>query len=174
MAGRKSRARDSQLEAIKGAIMLEIHGLRFYQVAADRCTNRVAKELFQDLAQDELSHRAELERQFRHVLEKEKAAPMPSAEAKDLRFKDPVIGADLKELVGDAWFDSAALSIGVMLEKKAMNYYRRRQRSVRDPQLEALFEWLSNWEKSHLNRLMALERAMREEIWNQARFWPLD
>jgi hypothetical protein len=30
---------DKFLEPIKKAIMLEIHGLRFYEVAAERCSN---------------------------------------------------------------------------------------------------------------------------------------
>jgi hypothetical protein len=55
-----------------------------------------------------------------------------------VRFKDPVIGASLKKDIDGAWFDSAALHIGVMLEKRAM------------------------------------EKSMREEIWNEARFWPMD
>lgn len=154
--------------------MLEIHGLRFYEVAAQRCSSEAARELFQDLAKDELRHRQELEKQFRHILKGQKPSSLPQRPPKDLRFRDPVIGTDLKQRVDEAWFDSAALSIGVMLEKKAMDYYRKRELASSDKATRELFGWLARWEKGHLDRLTALERAMREEIWHEARFWPLD
>lgn len=174
MEQRSKKSQKSQLDAVKRAIMLEVHGLRFYEVAANRCTSQAAKELFQDLAKDEVRHRQELEKQFRHLLKGEKADFMPEDSHKDLRFRDPVIGTELKQQVEDAWFDSAALSIGVMLEKKAMEYYRKRELVSSDKATKELFAWLARWEKGHLDRLTALERAMREEIWHEARFWPLD
>ncbi|MEJ5376165.1 MAG: ferritin family protein [bacterium] len=174
MARNSKISQRAQLDAVKRAIMLEIHGLRFYEVAAQRCTNEVARELFKDLAQDEVRHRQELQRQFKHLLKGEKAEFTGEAPHKDLRFKDPVIGPDLKQRVEETWFDSAALSIGIMLEKKAMDYYRKRQLASTDKAVKELFGWLAEWEKAHLDRLMALERAMREEIWNEAQFWPLD
>jgi rubrerythrin len=154
--------------------MMEIHGLRFYQVAAERCTNPAAREMFSDLANDEIRHRKELERQFRAVLKEGKWSPPPAAEKKDLRFKNPVIDADLKKHVEETWFDSAALNIGMMLEKRAMEFYTEQEKSAQDPDTKAMFQWLASWEKGHLDRLTALERAMREEIWNAAQFWPLD
>jgi len=61
MPGKTDARKAKQLDSIKQAIMLEIHGLRFYQVAAERCTSQGARELFSDLAEDEVRHRAELE-----------------------------------------------------------------------------------------------------------------
>ncbi len=174
MAHKYNRSQRAQMDALKRAIMLEVHGLRFYEVAAMRCTNRVARELFEDLAKDEVRHRQELEKQFQHLLKGEKARFIPGDSPKHLRFRDPVIGADLKQRVEDAWFDSAALSIGVLLEKRAMEYYRKRELASSDQATRELFGWLARWEKGHLERLTALERAMREEIWHEARFWPLD
>lgn len=174
MEKESKRSLKSQLDAVKRAIMLEVHGLRFYEVAATRCTSQAARELFQDLAKDEVRHRQELEKQFRHLFKGEKMDFLPQESHKDLRFRDPVIGTDLKQRVEEAWFDSAALSIGVMLEKKAMAYYRKRELACSDKATRELFGWLARWEKTHLDRLTALERAMREEIWHESRFWPLD
>jgi rubrerythrin len=130
--------------------------------------------MFSDLANDEIRHRKELERQFRAILRAEKWSPPAGAKKKDLRFKDPVIDPSLKKNVEETWFDSAALSIGVMLEKRAMDYYTEQENVALDPDVKAMFRWLAQWEKGHLDRLTALERAMREDIWNAAQFWPLD
>ena len=95
------------LEPIKQAIMLEIHGLQFYKVAAGRCSNPAAREMFEDLAKDEIRHRAELERQFRSILKESKWRPPPAGENPTLRFRNPVIDRSLKEDIEGAWFDFA-------------------------------------------------------------------
>jgi rubrerythrin len=166
--------KEKLLEPVKQAIMMEIHGLRFYQVAAERCSNPTAREMFSDLAKDEIKHRAELEKQFRSILNEGKWNPPPSDHPHDLRFKDPVIDKTLKKDIEGAWFDSAALNIGLLLEKRALDHYRKQEKETEDPQIKAVFQWLANWEQGHLNRLMAMERALREEIWHEAGFWPLD
>jgi rubrerythrin len=162
-----------QVEPIKKAIMLEMHGLQFYQVAAERCTTQGAREIFQDLAKDEVKHRAELERQFRSILKQGKWKPPSPSKRAGLKFKDPVIDPSMKKDVNGVWFDSAALQIGLMLEKRAMQYYQRQAQSADDPDMKALFQWLWEWEGGHLKRLLALEKAMREEMWNESRFWPM-
>ncbi len=174
MTKAKNLHKDKQLEAVKRAIMMEIHGLRFYEVAAERCSSKAAKEMFSDMAQDEVRHREELERQFKALLGQGKWRPPRGAKQPSLRFKDPVIDASLKKDVEGAWFDSAAVHIGILLEKGALQYYGRQERAAQDPRVKAVFHWLAQWEQGHLHRLMALERSMREEIWNNAQFWPLD
>jgi rubrerythrin len=173
---KKSRApgKAKLLEAVKQALMLEINGFQFYQVAAERCSNPVARQMFEELARDETQHRAELERQFRSILQENRWRPPPRSKKPDLRFKDPVIDQSLKKNIEGAWFDFAALQIGVMLEKRTLDHYRNQRSCTEDPELKALYTWLTEWEEGHLDRLMTLERAMREEIWNEAGFWPLD
>ena len=167
-------SQDKRIEPIKQAIMLEMHGLRFYNVAAEKCSSKGAKEIFEDLAQDEVRHKTELERVYKSIVKDGAWSPPEAQEGAGLDFKSPVIDKSMKENIDGAWFDSAALNIGVMLEKKAMDYYREQQKASDDSELQALFGWLADWERGHLDRLMALEKAMREEIWYEAGFWPLD
>ena len=85
-----------------------------------------------------------------------------------------MIGASLKKDIDGAWFDSAALHIGVMLEKRAMEHYQEQAQATKEAKVKSRFEWLADWEKGRLQRLMAMEKSMREEIWNETRFWPMD
>lgn len=162
------------LRPIKQAIMLEIHGIRFYEVAAQRCSNKTSREMFSALAKDEMRHRSELERQFRSILKRGRWSAPPALRHRDLRFKDPVIDASLKKDVEGAWFDSAALHIGVLLERRAVVFYKRQAERAKDSGMKSLFQWLAEWEQGHMNRLLALERTVKEEIWNSAGFWPMD
>lgn len=170
----KNKLSQRLLKPIKQAIMLEIHGIRFYEVAAERCSNKTSREIFSALAKDEMRHRSELERQFRSILKRGRWSTPRPLHHRDLRFKDPVIDASLKKDVEGAWFDSAALHIGVLLERRAARFYRRQAETAEDSGLKSLFQWLAEWEQGHMNRLLALERTFREEIWNSAGFWPMD
>ncbi len=71
-------------------------------------------------------------------------------------------------------FTKLAQNRALVLEKRAMQHYQRQAQTAKDPRIRSLFQWLADWEKGHLQRLMAMEKTMREEIWNEARFWPLD
>jgi len=174
MAKGRGQERRAEIAILKRALMLEMHGLRFYQVAAERTQSKAARALFEDLAEDEKRHKEELERHFRDLLQGKPILTPPKGPPKDLKFKDDVISRELKAGLKDAWFESAALAIGVMLERRAIEYYQRRKETSKDPSERELFSWLVEWEKGHLSRLMALERSMRDEIWHEARFWPLD
>jgi rubrerythrin len=174
MAKGRGQERRAEIAALKRALMLEMHGLRFYQVAAERTQSKAARALFEDLAEDEKRHKEELERHFRDLLQGKPISTPPKGPPMDLKFKDDVISRELKAGLKDAWFESAALAIGVMLERRAIEYYQRRKETSKDPSERELFSWLVEWEKGHLSRLMALERSMRDEIWHEARFWPLD
>jgi rubrerythrin len=162
------------LEPVKQAIMLETQGLQFYRVAAERCSNPVAREMFEALAKDEEQHRAELEHQFRSLLKQNKWSPPATAKHPDLKFRNPIIDQSLKKNIDGAWFDFAALQIGVILERRALAHYKAQASKAETPEPRGLFTWLSKWEEGHLDRLMALEKSMREAIWNDAGFWPLD
>lgn len=174
MKKKKGGGNRTTIEALKRALMLEMHGLRFYEIASQRTQSQAAKALFKDLAEDEKRHKQELERHFRGILKGEEISSPLERPSESLRFKDEVISKEIKAALKDAWFESGALAIGIMLEKKSIDYYKRRMESSKEPGEKGLFAWLLEWEKGHLRRLMALERSMREQIWHEARFWPME
>ncbi len=63
------------------------------------------------------------------------------------------------------WVRLAAVPAPSPPRGMAMAYYRKRELACSDKATRELFGWLARWEKTHLDRLTALERAMREEIW---------
>jgi len=59
------------------------------------------------------------------------------------------------------------------MEDNAVSYYSRRA-NLADGHLERdLFEWLANWEKTHLQFLTDLDKALQESVWYDNKFWPM-
>jgi rubrerythrin len=58
------------------------------------------------------------------------------------------------------------------MEKNAITLYSRRAEETQDENEKALYTWLSNWEKSHLEFLAAIDREVTERVWHDNNFWP--
>jgi rubrerythrin len=58
------------------------------------------------------------------------------------------------------------------MEKKAIAVYSERAESATDQSEKELYQWLSNWEKDHLQILAQLDKELMEQIWYDNSFWP--
>ena len=68
---------------------------------------------------------------------------------------------------------SAALSIGMTLEKRAIEQFTDLRRQVKaDPAAVKMFDDLIAWEREHLEMLTRQYERLREMYWEEARFWP--
>jgi rubrerythrin len=83
-----------------------------------------------------------------------------------------VLTRDLKNQVSAAGFESAAIAAAMAMEKNAIALYSQRAQEAKDPNEKSLYEWLSDWEQTHLALLVGIEREITEKIWNDNNFWP--
>ena len=58
------------------------------------------------------------------------------------------------------------------MEEQAIKLYSESARTAADPDAKALYEWLVQWERGHLQLLFDIDQSLRENIWYDARFWP--
>ena len=190
--------RERLFKPMKSAIMSEIHTIVFYELAASRCANRKAKTLFRKLVKEEKNHRKELERQCKSLMKYGVFCSPSSIKGTSLFLKDSLIGdstkmqveevlsqslkewvectgetSTLKKHLHETWFDSSALNIAVMLEKEAITQYQAEARKAQDKEVRSFFEWLSDWEKGHMDTLVSLDKAYREAFWSSSGFWPM-
>ena len=52
-------------------------------------------------------------------------------------------------------------------------YYAGRAKETADAMEKELFEWLANWEKTHLQLLSDIDRELQESVWYDNKFWPM-
>ncbi len=79
---------------------------------------------------------------------------------------------DLKEEISAVDYEAAAISAAMSMEKNAIRLYAERSTEAEDPNEKALYEWLAEWERQHLNFLTEIDKELTEKIWHDNSFWP--
>jgi rubrerythrin len=159
-------------DILKAAIKLEIDGAEFFRIAAGQTDRANAQEFFESLVDDEVQHRKILERQYKSVMDTGKWAPEELAAPTGPKYDSPVLGKEFAESLKGTLFQASALSIGLMLEEKSIEFYREAQTHTDDPEALKLLKWLEEWERGHLNAIAELEKVIRQDYWHAAGFEP--
>ena len=169
MTSDKQRVIDGLLKAIKS----ERYGHDFYMMAANSTQDAKGREVFQQLAQEELDHMRFLKQHYDSML----ATGKPDRSAKlgaqrDLSDMWPIFSAGLKERVKEAHFEMTSLSVGIQLEHDAILFYKEQSAAAKDPEIGKFFATLADWESGHYQALLRQQEALRESYWSANGFAP--
>ena len=165
----KKQISDGLLTAIKA----EQDGYHFYLMAAHNTGDPQAKEVFEQLAQEELDHNRFLKHQYQAILDT--GAPDPKRKLGhrvDLSGHSPIFSPALKARIDQAHFEMSSLSIAVQLELSAMNFYKAQAAEADDPTVQSFFEELANWESGHYHALLRQQETLRDDYWKGGGFSP--
>lgn len=166
----KGAGMKTQEDVLKGAILFEERGRIFYEHAAQEAKSPGVREVFALLAQEEGRHRDYLAKMLAGLLRTGKMEKF-SRPASDM--VSAVLTEDVKKGIEAAGFEAAAIYAGMALEERAVAYYRENAKKA-PPNLAELFEFLAQWEQTHWDLLFALDEELRQRIWHERGFWPLD
>jgi rubrerythrin len=165
---------DALRTALYRAMDAERDGYQFYMLAARNAEDEGARETFARLADDEREHHAALQRQLKTLLEEgtwdrsvvlEDNRPVaPSPEFFSEGFRRRLRGRH---------FEMSALSIGILLERNAIEFYSHQADIAETAEIRRFFSGLADWENTHYQLLLRHDEALREEYWVQNRFSPL-
>jgi rubrerythrin len=139
-------------EIIKFAIDKEIKSYNFYTNASQVTKYSGAKDLFSDLAQQEVGHRKMLEK-----LDLKKIAQAKIEKVPDLKISDYIVDAEFKPDMPYA----DILRMAIKMEERALKLYNNMNKSNQDENLKKVFSLLSNEEAKHKLRL---EKIYDDEI----------
>ncbi|HEY6842552.1 MAG TPA: ferritin family protein [Thermoanaerobaculia bacterium] len=129
-------------EVLRAAIQSEIETRAYYQLMAERAGSDAVRKRMLQLADEELLHRAKMERKYRETLKQ--APPTPAPVAIDLP-------PDIRNL--DM---TRALKLALERERDSESYYRfMAERAENGSELEALFFELAEIEWKHKTDLQA-------------------
>ena len=163
---------DKTLEILKHAILLERRGKAFYMKVAEQTDHNAVKEFFEMMAAEEVKHLKILSDQFRAYSENKRFLPGGYDEQATGSVASRVLSKDLKDKISAADFEAAAISAAMSMEERAIRLYAERSESATDPEEKALYQWLAEWERSHLKLLAEINRELTERIWFDNQFWP--
>ncbi len=160
------------LTILKNAFLMEKKGRSLYEKAMDHAKYDSVKAFFKDLVNDEQEHINILEQQFKAYIKDGKFL------ARGYQFDDKAVKAPdildetLKDKINAASFEATVITASINFEEKAVTMYALRAKEASDPEEKKMYNWLSVWEKTHLEKLMALEASLMENIWQDNNFWP--
>ncbi|MFA5537472.1 MAG: ferritin family protein [Bacillota bacterium] len=146
-------------EIIKQAIEAEQESYDFYKAVSDNTRNSYLKELFADLAKEELEHKEILE----NYLKEDVVAKLSFAEVKDdyqiaETVDKPKLSLDMRP--------ADAIALAMKEEQKAMETYYRLAKASLDPEQKEVFNQLAEMEKGHKVKLEAVYTNMAYvEVW---------
>lgn len=166
-------AESNTLDILKGAVLLEHRGRALYRSVVDSSSSEGVRELFDMLYREEEKHIDILSKQFARI---SKGESFDVSELTDEHTPIPeaVLTEKILKGVSGAGYEAAVIAAALEFEKNAVKYYSDRASSAGSEEERKLFSWLTDWEKGHMLMLARLDNELKEKIWYDNQFWPLD
>ena len=141
-------------DAIKGAIKLEIDGRKFFNHAADVTQHERGQKMFRFLADEETKHMERFGEMFSQILGGSDWRKVVNP--KQYKGDAPLV-TKLKERMkrAEGKGEVEALSIGMQLERDAIDFFQNAAADTDDPVAKKIFLEISEEEKFHYDLLQA-------------------
>jgi rubrerythrin len=160
-------------DGLQQAFRTETDGYHFYTMAATAVQDPKGREVFNRLAQDELSHLRFLKTQYRSFMEKGRADEQAKLGPRsEWAGENPIFSEKIHKRLDDAHFEMSALSIGIQLELGSEQFYRKEAEAAEDPVVAKFYTELAEWESGHYHALLKQQESLKEEYWSRGGFTP--
>ncbi|MBM3293037.1 MAG: hypothetical protein FJY82_00780 [Candidatus Aminicenantes bacterium] len=136
------------------AVRLEIRGFEFFNQAAAITHNSLGQKMFRHLAQQEIHHLEAFRKLFQEVVSAEewkKSVREEEASGRSAVIEDLVARMKKAESQGEI----EAIRIGMELELKAIDFFKRCAESGDDPAAKDIFLKIADEERFHYDLLQA-------------------
>jgi rubrerythrin len=164
---------DKKLDIVKEALLLEHKGKALYESVAETTKIEGVKELFKMLVREEEKHIDLLTKQYSQIF-KGRRPDVSDLEQDDATVSAEIISDEVVKEVHGAGYEAAVISTALEFEKNAVNFYSMQAEKAESEGERKLFRWLVRWEKTHMMMLAKLDNEIKEQIWYDNQFWPLD
>lgn len=162
---------NKSLDILKQAILLEKRGNVFYMTIAEHSKDPVVKEFFLTMAEEEYDHITLLTAQFRSLISGETFTRIQPSHSNVADMATRVLNKETQNRIAAGGFEAAALSAAILIEENAIRFYADRAQEAIDPKERGLYNWLSEWEITHLRFLVEIDKKLTESIWHDTNFW---
>lgn len=165
----------SMHKALKTAHEAEKEGLKSYLKYAKDTTVVSGKNMFIQLALDEMDHMDMIEGYMDKALAGEMFTPVTVPAARISKFMPKVSDASRKKTEKSSVGDETALKIALAHEEKAKNFYKDEAEKTNDAELKAFFTKLSEVEQKHYDIIQAeLDFMQQDGFWFDAMEFSLE
>jgi rubrerythrin len=165
--------KNKRVDIVKEAILLEHKGRALYESVAKTAAVEGVRELFDMLVREEETHIQILTKQYSNLVKGEDFDASGLDKSGDTVTATVISDAVVKEIFG-AGYEAAVISAALEFEKNAVKYYSENAERAKSEDEKKLYRWLTKWEQTHMMMLAKLDNEIKEQIWYDNQFWPLD
>jgi rubrerythrin len=144
------------MNVLRSAIQMEVEGKEFYQQASRESSNKLAKGLFQNLADEEDVHCKKCEEIYRALREGQSWPDVEPPSEKGKRIKS-IFAQAIKELgtkIKVAESGLEAIKIAKDMEDKSYSFYQARSLEATHPLAKKFYQALAGEERVHFVALL--------------------
>ena len=166
------------LEVLQLAVQMEADGKDFYQKASRKSSNRLAKELFRQLANEEDIHRKKFVEIYGAVKRGQKWPDVEPPLEKGKKIKS--LFAEASKALGSkfkvAESELEAIKIAMDMEVRSYNLYQSRSKETTLPVEKHFYESLAGEERGHHLALLGSYEYLSDPAgwFTQKEHWSLD
>jgi len=160
------------LAAIKKGMKGEMDSVTMYEDAAAKTTDTEVKEFFRSRAEEEKLHYNTLLNYYKGIDNDEDTSEINEQVKRLERKETGAFTAEFKHRIAESQVLFSAISVAILLEKNAMDFYRKSSAEVEDAQLKDFFEMMAIWEEYHYNEVMEIMSEAEHHYWEINNFSP--
>lgn len=163
------------LEALKLAYEAEKEGLRTYLKFAKQTKVGLGKDMFVQLAADEIDHMELIEKFRDNILAGQPIESIEVPKGRLSKFMPNVSDVSLQPVDKGSLGDEEALKIALEHEKKAMEFYKKEAEIATDPKVKDFFKKLADVESKHYSIIEAeLDFLLKDGFWFDTKEFSLE
>ena len=163
--------KESLIRSMKKAMQGELDSVTLYENAANHSSDSEVKNFFNSRRDEEKQHYNYLLKYYQELsneLEPSDLSPEFSAET----GLNPIISGEFVKRIGSDQYLFSAISTALLLEKDAIEHYRKMEHETDNLTLKSFFGILTRWEEKHYEDLLSVQKEAEQYFWTINRFEP--
>ncbi len=163
--------KEQLLNSLKKAMQGEMDSVTLYQNAANHSTDPEVKEFFHSRREEERLHYNYLLQYYQEISNDLQPSDLSDAISNDWN-KHPMISAAFLRRIGEDQLLFSAISTALLLEKDAIEHYRKSMAETDNLTLKSFYELMIRWESKHYDDLLAVQKDAEQYYWQINQFEP--
>lgn len=162
---------ENLLNAIKEAMKGELNSVTNYKFAADSTDDAEVKEFFLERMKEEQLHYNYL-LEYYQFYSKEKNVSEEVSKLSEITPHKQVFTSNFMQRISANQVLFSAISVAILLEKNAMQFYQNQAEKAIAPELKKFFKLMAKWEGIHYDEVVDISKQAEEKFWQMNDFIP--
>ncbi len=163
--------KEQLLDSLKKAMKGEMDSVTLYNSAAEHSQDPEVKDFFYQRKEEERQHYNYLLQYYQEISND----LQPSDLMQRINFplgNHQMFSADFVRRIGEDQILFSAISTALLLEKDAIEHYRKAMNETEILTLKSFYELMIKWEGKHYDDLLLVQRDAEEYYWQINQFEP--